>query len=62
VLNSGELSKQPSDVGIGLRNARSRLQLLYGDQAKIVLENANGTHEHVRAVGTIPVQRIKADQ
>jgi two-component sensor histidine kinase len=60
VVNSGELSEQLSEDGIGLRNARSRLQLLYGDQAKIVLENANGTHEQVRAVGTIPLQRIKA--
>jgi two-component system, LytTR family, sensor histidine kinase AlgZ len=54
VLNTGELSEQPSENGIGLRNARSRLQLLYGDQAKIVLENA--PHGHARAVGTVPLQ------
>lgn len=54
VVNSGELSEQPSNNGIGLKNARSRLQLLYGDQATIVLENA--PHGNARAVGTIPLQ------
>jgi two-component system, LytTR family, sensor histidine kinase AlgZ len=60
VVNSGGLPEQSSEDGIGLRNARSRLQLLYGDQAKIVLESADATHDHVRAVGTIPVRRTKA--
>ncbi|HWX56452.1 MAG TPA: histidine kinase [Verrucomicrobiae bacterium] len=57
VVNSGELSGHPSGEGIGLRNARARLQLLYGDKAKIVLENVNGAHGQVRAAGIIPVKR-----
>ncbi len=60
VVNSGELSEQPSEEGIGLRNARARLQLLYGDQANIVLESVN--HGQVRARGIIPVKRGKAAQ
>jgi hypothetical protein len=58
VLNSGEPSDQPSENGTGLKNARSRLQLLYGDQAKIVLEKAPGGN--ARAVGTIPLQPKEA--
>lgn len=54
VVNTGELSEPTSENGIGLRNARSRLQLLYGDRARIVLENA--PMGHTRVVGTIPVQ------
>jgi len=58
VLNTGEIPEQPSENGIGLKNARSRLQLLYGEHAKIVLENVpNG---HARVVGTIPLQRKEA--
>lgn len=62
VLNSGELPAQPSQEGIGLRNARARLQLLYGDRAKIVLESVDGTQPQVRALGTIPVKRAEAVQ
>jgi hypothetical protein len=58
VVNSGELPEQPSREGIGLRNARARLQLLYGAQAKITLENA--APGQVRAVGAIPVKRTGA--
>lgn len=55
VINSGELPQQPSENGIGLKNARSRLQLLYGDQATIILENA--PQGNARVVGIIPLQR-----
>jgi signal transduction histidine kinase len=55
VLNTGELADPPSENGIGLRNARSRLQLLYGAEAKIVLENA--PEGRARVVGTIPFER-----
>jgi two-component system, LytTR family, sensor histidine kinase AlgZ len=58
VINSGEIAERPSENGIGLKNARSLLQLLYGDQAKIVLENAPGGH--TRVVGTIPAGRKEA--
>jgi len=60
VVNSGELSEQPSEEGIGLRNARARLQLLYGDRASIVLERMD--HDQVRARGTIPVEPSKVVQ
>jgi hypothetical protein len=60
VMNSGELSEQPLGEGIGLRNARARLQLLYGDQSKITLEST--AHGKVRAVGTIPVRQTGAAQ
>jgi len=55
VINSGEVPQQPSENGIGLKNARSRLQLLYGDQATIILENA--PQGNARVVGIIPLQR-----
>jgi hypothetical protein len=55
VINSGEVPQQPSENGIGLKNARSRLQLLYGDQATINLENT--PQGNARVVGIIPLQR-----
>ena len=60
VVNSGDLAEQPTGEGIGLRNARARLQLLYGDRAKITLESI--TAGKVRALGTIPVTRAGAGQ
>ena len=62
VVNSGELPTQPSQEGIGLRNARARLQFLYGDQARIVLESVDGAQPQVRALGTIPMKRAEAVQ
>lgn len=55
VVNTGELPEHPPGNGIGLRNARTRLQLLYGDQATIVL--ANAARGKVRALGSIPFRR-----
>jgi LytS/YehU family sensor histidine kinase len=55
VINSGEIPQQPSENGIGLKNARLRLQLLYGDQASIILENA--PQGNARVLGIIPLQR-----
>jgi LytS/YehU family sensor histidine kinase len=54
VVNTGELSGNPSTEGLGLRNAQERLQLLYGDKATIVLESA--PNNHVRAAITLPLQ------
>ncbi len=54
VVNTGELTGNPSPEGIGLRNAQERLQLLYGDKATIVLERA--PNNHVRAAITVPRQ------
>lgn len=53
VTNSGSLSLNESRDGVGLRNARERLRLLYGGRAE--LEVANAASEQVRAVVKIPV-------
>ncbi|HLJ90495.1 MAG TPA: histidine kinase, partial [Candidatus Angelobacter sp.] len=53
VVNSGEIAESPSANGIGLRNARSRLQLLYGDGAKMILESMAG--HRVLACVTLPL-------
>jgi hypothetical protein len=37
VVNTGRLSDAASDTGTGLNNARTRLKLLYGDQASLTL-------------------------
>jgi|SRR5215472_3239568 len=39
VINTGELRPASADTGIGLRNTRERLRLLYGARAHFVLEN-----------------------
>jgi LytS/YehU family sensor histidine kinase len=62
VVSSGNLPERPSDEGIGLGNARASLRLLYGDEAKIVLENARPGHDQVRAVVTVPLRRTEASQ
>jgi two-component system, LytTR family, sensor histidine kinase AlgZ len=53
IVNSGQLSA-PSErsTQIGLSNARERLQLLYGDQATLRLENRGNAN--VAAMVTIP--------
>lgn len=52
VTNNGSLPEIPSQNGIGLKNARTRLQLLYGEKGNIVLENA--PENRVRAAVTLP--------
>lgn len=52
VTNNGSLPENPSQNGIGLKNARTRLQLLYGEKGNIVLENA--PENRVRAAVTLP--------
>jgi LytS/YehU family sensor histidine kinase len=45
VANSGVLDHpvhNGNSTGIGLRNTRKRLQLLYGDQAELTIMNSNG--------------------
>ena len=58
VINSGTLAESPSLEGIGLRNARTRLQLLYGDKGKIVLESI--PENRVRAAVTLPMRAAGA--
>jgi sensor histidine kinase YesM len=58
VLNSGELREPPSSApGIGLRNARERLSLLYGDRAKLLVEDSNDGS--VRARVTLPLTPVE---
>jgi two-component system, LytTR family, sensor histidine kinase AlgZ len=58
VINSGSLPQDPSVNGIGLRNARTRLQLLYGEKGSVVLENISGNR--VRAAVTLPLTATEA--
>jgi len=57
VLNNGEVREPPSGDGIGLRNAQERLNLIYGERAKIALENTAGGW--VRAHVTLPLSPIE---
>ena len=57
VFNHGELREQPSLVGIGLRNAKERLNLIYGDRAKLVLEDMHDGW--VRARVTLPLLPVE---
>lgn len=52
VINSGSLPENPSRDGIGLRNARTRLQLLYGEKSNLVLESI--PENRVRATVNLP--------
>ena len=51
VRNTGTLSRQPSPTGIGLKNTRERLYLLYGSAAACELTGANN---EVTARVTLP--------
>ena len=57
VLNSGELREPASGTGIGLRNARERLSLLYGDRASLVLQN--GSQDRVSARVILPLHSVE---
>jgi len=56
VLNTGDV-RSTSSPGIGLRNARERLKLLYGHRAKLVLQKINDGR--VRASITLPLLPIE---
>lgn len=54
VTNTGQISATPSDsTGLGLRNARERLNLLFGDQASLRIENLD--RDNVIAAIHIPL-------
>ena len=58
VMNSGSISDQRSHSGLGLRNVRERLNLLYGESAGLELDGfENG---QVRATVNIPLAPVKA--
>jgi len=52
VENSGSLDLRSDDAGVGLRNARERLRLLYGGRAALRLTGADG---RVKATVEIPI-------
>lgn len=54
VINTGQLSKEQSETGIGLRNASDRLKLLFGKKSSLVVRNLND--EYVIAKFTIPLK------
>jgi LytS/YehU family sensor histidine kinase len=53
VTNSGSLHREADDAGSGLRNARERLRLIYGDSASLTL--APRDSNHVVATLAIPL-------
>jgi two-component system, LytTR family, sensor kinase len=57
VLNSGELREPACSTGIGLRNARERLGLLYGDRATLLLQS--GSQGQVSARVTLPLPALE---
>jgi uncharacterized membrane protein len=52
VTNPGTLTSE--EGGVGLQNARERLQLLFGDDASLILENVGA--ERVLATAVLPVR------
>ena len=58
VLSSGTIHGSHSNGGLGLRNAKERLHLLYGQRAEITLENAGD--DHVRAMIKLPLTQLEA--
>ena len=54
VINSGQLDPAPGGDGVGLRNARERLHLLFDDAASLHLFNIDAAH--VAADLTLPLQ------
>lgn len=60
VVNSGSLPEKPSSDGIGLKNARTRLQLLYGEKGNIVLESI--PEHRVRVTVSLPFTQVEVNQ
>jgi len=60
VANSGSLAAGPSTAGVGLSNARERLQLIYGDTASLTLAPDGGLV--VASVSTPLVERQTASE
>jgi len=48
VKNSGQLNNEKSETGFGLDNSRHRLELLYGNLAKIEIGNTNNNEVSVK--------------
>ena len=52
VVNSGQLANSGSGTHVGLDNARRRLQILFGDAARLELQNRDA--DHVLATVAVP--------
>jgi len=57
VLNSGRFLEAVPPTGVGLRNARERIKLLFGEQASLIVENTAGGR--VRALARLPLARVE---
>jgi LytS/YehU family sensor histidine kinase len=55
VVNSGRISRGNDTAGVGLRNAKERLQLLYGHGAELTLQETDD--DHVRAMVRLPLKQ-----
>ena len=55
VANSGSLQLDATPIGLGLSNARERLQLIYGESASLTLEPDNADGDFVVASVSTPV-------
>ena len=55
VTNSGQFHESSSGNGVGLKNSRERLKLLFGEAASIVVQNASS--DSVTAKIEIPIER-----
>ena len=53
VTNTGQMEEQESSSGVGLRNLKERLRILYGDQAWLTIQNVKA--RKVRATIGIPL-------
>ena len=57
VTNSGQFNESSNGNGVGLKNSRERLKLLFGEAASIVVQNASS--DSVTAKIEIPIGRQK---
>ncbi len=57
VINSGQFNETSNSNGVGLKNSRERLKLLFGEAAFVTLENT--TSDSVTAKIEIPIGREK---
>ncbi|MCB2377876.1 histidine kinase [Hymenobacter sp. BT635] len=58
VRNTGRYAPRPGHEGVGVRNARERLQLLFGSAASLRLANADDAAETVVAELRLPAGRL----
>ncbi|MBC8084777.1 MAG: histidine kinase [Hymenobacter sp.] len=56
VRNTGRYQPEPGHAGVGLRNARERLTLLFGNAATLIISNDPTTSDTVEAQLRLPLQ------